>query len=801
MKKRSNVNQVFLSVEKTVPSKEYFQQDFELLYVLDGMLTVYVEGQKSVLAAEDILIINANKKHRLESSDPALLYVQLRLSYQLISDIIESPDIIFWCDSTKGNDERYDQVRKVLKQLLTHYINSNGNTCNFGYVALCYQLMDLLTVHFLVKSEDKEYTASGERFEDRIRQINNYIQANYTSSISLKDLSERLYLSTGYLSRFFKKNYGMSFAEYLTKVRLFHAMDDLLYTDLPITRIAYDNGFANEAVFNKSFKAAYGKTPSSFRKESAKKQSSKPIPPYDQETQHRLMSLLSEDITLTGPALKSDHLDATISVQTVTDLNRIWGKMINIGSARDLLRSEIREHIILLKEAFGIESVRFWNLTSEAMLLNINDAQTSYNFSRLDDILDFLLETGVKPHIELGAKPQRIMGTVQNVILLTDEKPFNPDAHAWKSFMENLMHHLVRRYGRSETDTWRMELWWDERNPRDEWHMQKYICMFEDTWKIIKNYSPHLEFGGYGINLYYPEEEDFLKLWLRREIQPDFLSISLYAYIHGEEYQYRYSKRNSDADALVHKLDRIRNILKENHLPQTKLYITEWNLTVSDRNYINDTSFKSAYIVKNILDFYGKADLAGYFCGSDHLAEHYDTNQPLFGGNGILTKDGILKPAGFAFEFLQRLYPKFIAKGKNYLITTDGHESYGIICHNMRNLNYQYYFTNEDELDKENMWKYYEDQNPLHLSLSLTGLAPGTYRQKIYRINEKNGNAFHIWAGMDYSEQLDREDIKYFRKICEPQLSLKTIEVPAESVDLKISMEPNEILFLRLSKN
>ena len=30
------------------------------------------------------------------------------------------------------------------------------------------------------------------------------------------------------------------------------------------------------------------------------------------------------------------------------------------------------------------------------------------------------------------------------------------------------------------------------------------------------------------------------------------------------------------------------------------VYVTEWNLTISDRNYINDTCFKGAYVVKNI---------------------------------------------------------------------------------------------------------------------------------------------------------------------------------------------------------
>ena len=61
----------------------------------------------------------------------------------------------------------------------------------------------------------------------------------------------------------------MSFADYLTNVRLHHAVDQLLYTDIPITRIVYDNGFSSVALFNKAFKKEYGETPSAVRKRGA----------------------------------------------------------------------------------------------------------------------------------------------------------------------------------------------------------------------------------------------------------------------------------------------------------------------------------------------------------------------------------------------------------------------------------------------------------------------------------------------------------------------------------------------------
>ena len=111
------------------------------------------------------------------------------------------------------------------------------------------------------------FSAGGsDKYQLRLQQIENYIQANYSLPISMKQLSEKLYLSNGYLSRFFKKNYGMSFADYLTNVRLHHAVDQLLYTDFPITRIEYDNGFPSVAAFEKAFKKEYGETPSAMRR-------------------------------------------------------------------------------------------------------------------------------------------------------------------------------------------------------------------------------------------------------------------------------------------------------------------------------------------------------------------------------------------------------------------------------------------------------------------------------------------------------------------------------------------------------
>ena len=108
-------------------------------------------------------------------------------------------------------------MRETLKKLLNHYLSTRGGVANFGHIALCYQVMDLLSSYFLVRTGDRHLEDGADRFENRLSQINNYIRANYNQSISLNDLASQLYLSVGYLSRFFKKNYGMNFAAYLAK--------------------------------------------------------------------------------------------------------------------------------------------------------------------------------------------------------------------------------------------------------------------------------------------------------------------------------------------------------------------------------------------------------------------------------------------------------------------------------------------------------------------------------------------------------------------------------------------------------
>ena len=187
---------VLLEIVETREEKEHFHQDIELLYVLEGKIELYIDGQKIVMYDEDVMIINANKRHYLKSLGE-VLYVKLTIMYELFSDILNNYEMLFLCDSARNIDVAYTGLRKLIQQLLGHYLSNKGKVTDFAYISLCYQIMDYICMHFLIQSSDLPEKEESDKYQLRIQQIDNYIRTNYRSAISMKELSEKLYLSNG----------------------------------------------------------------------------------------------------------------------------------------------------------------------------------------------------------------------------------------------------------------------------------------------------------------------------------------------------------------------------------------------------------------------------------------------------------------------------------------------------------------------------------------------------------------------------------------------------------------------------
>ncbi len=92
-----------------------------------------------------------------------------------------------------------------------------------------------------------------------------YLNSRYSEDISLQSVADELSISRAYLSKIFKKETGVNFIDYISKVRINKAIELLKKTNLKIYEIAEKVGFKNAAYMSYCFKEHLGVSPMDFR--------------------------------------------------------------------------------------------------------------------------------------------------------------------------------------------------------------------------------------------------------------------------------------------------------------------------------------------------------------------------------------------------------------------------------------------------------------------------------------------------------------------------------------------------------
>ncbi|MNP24405.1 HTH-type transcriptional regulator YesS [compost metagenome] len=92
-----------------------------------------------------------------------------------------------------------------------------------------------------------------------------YLREHYREPFSAKNLGESTNFHPVYIARCMQKVFGCSPSAYLIRLRVEHAKEQLLQTDLPIERIAEEVGFNHAAYFTACFTRIEGLSPRKFR--------------------------------------------------------------------------------------------------------------------------------------------------------------------------------------------------------------------------------------------------------------------------------------------------------------------------------------------------------------------------------------------------------------------------------------------------------------------------------------------------------------------------------------------------------
>ncbi len=775
------------SADKTCQT--HFHQDIEIIYVLEGKMELQVETEKYKLSRGNMILINSNRRHSVCELAKDLFWASFQINYGMLTEMIHMDRILFWCNSSYDNNSSYTQLNVILDNILNKYFEKE----NEGILKLnsyYYEAVYFLITHFLITSEDRRIKNQVNSENDRIFAVQTYVDENYNRQIRLSDLAKQLYLSNAYLSKYVKKQFGISFKDYVNKIRLFHALDDLVHSEKRITQIAMDHGFPTSAAFNKAFRVAYEVTPSAYRAkmhEGDKKDENSES--EEQKIQKRIESYLENKI-IEAEDIQTDEVKRfEVDLQNAVDYHKNWCQIMNIGSMEVILNSTVQEQVLMLKQETGFGYARIWNVFTADMY-----DKGQYNFSRIERALDFLVKNKIKPYIELSFKPIHVTYSINAPMAEKANEIIFQDNASYQLVMQEFARHLLNRYGPDELQNWYFELWKDERlNMQDEdgW----YFECFEIGYRALKGVENGIKVGGAGFAMGYDRYRyrELLKNWKSRSIQPDFISAYAYSYELIRQNNMYYDKRSLDQSFLKNQVDIFKKVLEDEGYGEKELHISEWNYTISNRNCISDSPAQAAFVLKTCIESIGNVSMMGYWHASDICTEYYDSEGILYGDSGLMTQDSIKKPSYYAFHFLNFTQSKLLGKTENALLTTNGKGNYTIVCHNSKPLTYRYNLIEEQEITIEDMGKLYEDHKDIELQFSIKNVENGNYLVRLFYINEENGSVQDTWKDMEYIRQLSSEEVYYLRQSAMPKVELHKRNVINGILDITTRLKAHEI--------
>jgi beta-xylosidase len=240
-------------------------------------------------------------------------------------------------------------------------------------------------------------------------------------------------------------------------------------------------------------------------------------------------------------------------------------------------------------------------------------------------------------------------------------------------------------------------------------------------------------------------------------------------------------------------------MLEELGLEQCKLFVCEWNCSLSNRSFINDSCYRSAWLTHGVSRLCSKVDLLSVCMGSDWVDNYYDNFRIVNGNMGMVSQYNVRKPAFFAMQFLKSLGDFVIERREHCIITRTDHFSYYILCFNYKRLNDQYYCMEEDEPQPNQLDNLFEDHEPLELELVLEQMPEDeVFTVKRRSINEQEGSILPEWGRFHYDESLEQSDIRYLRDTCFPRMSMERVTTQDGALHVRERLNPNEVSLLHI---
>ncbi|MDK8179758.1 helix-turn-helix domain-containing protein [Paenibacillus sp. UMB4589-SE434] len=778
----------------------HWHKEVEIIYVLQGAITMHLDQQSYTLNQDDIIVVNSMSVHQIEHTNQDNVLLTLQFSPELLDE-----HMLVACNSlyqTPENRNHYDRIRCYLAQMAWEASKKTQGSRNYS-MGLLYMLAGHLMRFFSRRMTEEKRRNVKDYDYQRLNRVLQFIDRHYSQKITLQSIADQEHLSLHYFSHFFSDKIGIPFQKYLTTVRLEKAVDALINTNLSMTQIALDCGFANVKLFNKYFKEKYDTTPGVFRESIMESKSADPTRKpltyeestsadyYEVDTIQAMESLYryletSQESFLTSSTENVIYNQMEISVNLKTagiPYMKHWNWLTTAGRAVEGLRADWQSQLLELQRNLKFSHIRFHGIFNDEMMVyaETEEGEPIFNWAYVDKLYDFLLKADIRPFVALSFMPSVLARSNETIFWWRGHIAPPKDQNKWNALVREFVFHCLNRYGMEEVSTWYFEVWNEPDLSGVCWAgtKQEYFEFYAETASAIKSISSKFRVGGpamgYGSVWNDNWADEFIAFCSERQIPIDFFSFHVYS---------EYPNQKSEKDKLttlmppsfyLDSVKRLRSKLTGTDISELELHMTEWNFSLYDRNLIHDTMFMGAFVVHHVLQTLGTLKSIAFWSFTDVFEESLVPSSIFYGGFGLINRNGLKKPSYHAFELLTRLGDCILAQGDGYIVTSARDGCLQILMYNYTHVDQLFASGDWSGLTETSRYTIFEEKGNCSFKLNLDG-QEHKYKMTSYRLDREHGSVFDEWICLGAPTYPTEEELQFLRNRSVPEIHVEWLD-------------------------
>ncbi len=517
----------------------------------------------------------------------------------------------------------------------------------------------------------------------------------------------------------------------------------------------------------------------------------------------RLVSVLILGPIVFSAAARSQQ---SLSRRIVANIDNTTGPVdhfsdLSVGSdyPGTLIRDDSQAQLKLAVDELGFRYIRFHAIFHDVLgTVKVENGKTVYDWAKIDRLYDDLLARHIKPFVELGFTPEAL-ATSQNSIFYWHGNTSHPKSEGWHDLVDAFIRHIEDRYGRDEVRSWYFEVW-NEPNLSGFWEgadQKAYFDLYDLTAKTIKAVDPALRVGGPATAgaAWVPE---FLAHVKQSGAPIDFVSTHTYGVQGGflDEQGKSDTKLDPSPDAIIGDVRRVREQISSSAFPGLPLYFTEWSTSYTPRDAVHDSYISAPYILTKLKESEGLVQGMSYWTYSDLFEEPGPPTASFQGGFGLLNREGIRKPAFFAYKYLHALQgDTIVASDPEAMLSTKDGNFTGVVWD----------FEQPDQ--KVSNRPFYTRVVPAHVAapvkLQVTHLLPGAaYRLEVYRTGYHANDAYTAYMEMGSPKDLSPSQVARLNDLTRdlPETDRVMHSGSDGSIEVTAPMNSNDIVLVKLER-